>query len=223
MQKRPVIPLVVTLDTPMMAWREFDLANMYHPFSFGEGLGNYLNDPAFCAKLLKPPKEDMRGAISLWSQIFGDTSLTWEDLKFLRDHTKLPILLKGILHSGDAELALNYGVDGLIVSNHGGRQVDGAIAALNALPKVCDVAQGKVPVLFDSGIRRGADVVKALALGASAVLLGRPYDYGLALAVEQGVQKVIRNLIADMDLTMALSGRKSVVELDRTLLVEAKN
>jgi isopentenyl diphosphate isomerase/L-lactate dehydrogenase-like FMN-dependent dehydrogenase len=194
----------------MMAWREFDLANMYHPFSFGEGLGNYLNDPAFCAKLLKPPKEDMRGAISLWSQIFGDTSLTWEDLKFLRDHTKLPILLKGILHSGDAELALNYGVDG-------------AIAALNALPKVCDVAQGKVPVLFDSGIRRGADVVKALPLGASAVLLGRPYDYGLALAVEQGVQKVIRNLIADMDLTIALSGRKSVVELDRTLLVEAKN
>jgi isopentenyl diphosphate isomerase/L-lactate dehydrogenase-like FMN-dependent dehydrogenase len=84
-------------------------------------------------------------------------------------------------------------------------------------------AQGKVPVLFDSGIRRGADVVKALALGASAVLLGRPYDYGLALAVEQGVQKVIRNLIADMDLTIALSGRKSVVELDRTLLVEAKN
>jgi L-lactate dehydrogenase (cytochrome) len=142
-QKRPVIPLVVTLDTPMMAWREFDLANMYHPFSFGEGLGNYLNDPAFCAKLLKPPKEDMRGAISLWSQIFGDTSLTWEDLKFLRDHTKLPILLKGILHSGDAELALNYGVDGLIVSNHGGRQVDGAIAALNALPKVCDVCPGK--------------------------------------------------------------------------------
>ncbi len=106
---------------------------------------------------------------------FGDTSLTWEDLKFLRDHTKLPILLKGILHPGDAEVALNYGVDGLIVSNHGGRQVDGAIAALDALPKVCDVAQGKVSVLFDSGIRRGADIVKALALGASTVLLGRSY------------------------------------------------
>ncbi|MBO9129388.1 lactate 2-monooxygenase [Bacillus sp. 165] len=213
--------IVVTLDTPMMAWREHDLENAYLPFLSGIGVGNFLKDPVFCSKLEKAPHEDMKAAISLWSQVYGDASLTWNDLAFLREHTTLPILLKGILHPDDAKLALQHGVDGIIVSNHGGRQVDGSIGALDALPKICDVVQGRIPVLFDSGIRRGADVVKALALGASAVLLGRPYGYGLALAGEEGVREVIRNLIADVDLTMALSGKKSIAELDRSLLVEA--
>jgi isopentenyl diphosphate isomerase/L-lactate dehydrogenase-like FMN-dependent dehydrogenase len=130
----------------------------------------------------------------------------------------LPVLLKGILHPDDASLALKHGIDGIIVSNHGGRQVDGAIPAIDALPGIVDVVAGEIPVLMDSGIRRGSDVVKALALGAKAVLLGRPYIYGLALAGEEGVKQVIRNLLADFDLTMALSGKRSVGELNRDLL-----
>ncbi len=213
--------IVVTLDTQLMSWREHDIENAYLPFLAGEGMGNLLKDPAFCARLQKPPHEDMEAAIFHWAQVFGNTGLTWKDLEFLRSHTTLPILLKGILHPDDAKLALQYGVDGIIVSNHGGRQVDGSIGALDALPKICEVIQGRIPVLFDSGIRRGSDVVKALALGASAVLLGRPYVYGLALSGEQGVQQVIQNLIADIDLTMALCGKKSIAELDHSLLVEA--
>jgi isopentenyl diphosphate isomerase/L-lactate dehydrogenase-like FMN-dependent dehydrogenase len=213
--------IVVTLDTNLIAWRENDIENAYLPFLEGEGIGNWINDPVFCAKLQKPPHVDMEAAIYQWAQVASNPGITWKDLEFLRSQTNLPILLKGILHSDDSKLALQYGVDGIIVSNHGGRQVDGAIGALDALPKICEIVQGRIPVLFDSGIRRGADVVKALALGASAVLLGRPYVYGLALAGEQGVRQVIRNLIADIDITMALSGIKSIAELDRSILVAA--
>jgi lactate 2-monooxygenase len=214
--------VVVTLDTTMLSWREQDLRNAYLPFLVGEGIANYTSDPAFRSRLPKPPEEDKMAAVIQFLQIFSNNSLTWKDLAFLREHTSLPILLKGILHPDDAALALEHGVDGIIVSNHGGRQVDGAVAALDALPEICDVVRGRVPVLMDSGIRRGADVVKALALGATAVLVGRPYMYGLAVAGEAGVKRVIRNLIADFDLTMALSGIKSVAELDRSVLEEAR-
>lgn len=210
--------IVVTLDTPMMAWRERDLKNVYLPFLIGEGVGNYLTDPAFCSKLEKSPKEDPTAAIMYWTQVFGNASLTWEDISFLKEHTKLPIILKGIVHPDDAKLALEYDVDGIIVSNHGGRQVDGAIGALNALPGVCEVIQKKIPVLMDSGIRRGSDVLKAMALGAKAVLVGRPCMYGLAVAGEQGVKKVLQNMIADMDITMGLAGEKSVRGLDGKLV-----
>jgi lactate 2-monooxygenase len=213
--------LVVTLDTPMMAWRERDLEHTYLPFLLGEGIGNYLTDPAFRAKLSKPPEEDPAGAIALWTTLFGNPGLTWSDLTWLRQQTRLPILLKGILHPDDALLALHHGVDGLIVSNHGGRQVDGAIAALDALVDIVRVVQGRIPVLMDSGIRRGADIVKALALGATAVLIGRPYAYGLAVAGEAGVRRVLRNLLAEFDLTMALSGRRSIAELDPSVLAPA--
>ncbi|MEM1327810.1 MAG: lactate 2-monooxygenase [Bacteroidota bacterium] len=152
-------------------------------------------------------------AVRQFTQIFSRPSLTWKELPFLRQQTDLPILLKGILHPEDAQKALNYGVDGIIVSNHGGRQVDGAISALDALPAIVDQVRGKVPVLMDSGIRSGADVFKALALGATAVCLGRPYVYGLALNGQQGVTDVIRNLLADFELTMALTGCKSVDEV----------
>ncbi|HET7580096.1 MAG TPA: lactate 2-monooxygenase [Bacillales bacterium] len=211
--------IVVTLDTPMMAWREHDLKNVYLPFLIGEGVGNYFTDPAFCAGLSKSPQEDPASAILHWTQIFGNTGLTWEDIAFLRKHTKLPILLKGILHPDDAKLALEHGVDGIIVSNHGGRQVDGAIGALDALPLVNNIIQDQIPVLMDSGIRRGSDVIKALALGARAVLVGRPCMYGLAVAGEEGVRTVLQNMIADTDITMALAGNRSVRELNRSVLV----
>jgi lactate 2-monooxygenase len=210
--------LVVTLDTPILGWREKDLDLSYLPFINGIGIANYLCDPAFCSNLKNSPQEDMKSAIQFFFSIFSNSSLTWEDIAFLREHTKLPILLKGILHPHDAELALQADVDGIIVSNHGGRQVDGAIGAMDALLGVCEVVQGRVPVLMDSGIRRGSDVVKAISLGATAVLIGRPYAYGLAVGGEEGVSHVLRNLIADTDLTLALSGRSSIRELDSSLL-----
>ncbi|HEU4697643.1 MAG TPA: alpha-hydroxy-acid oxidizing protein [Gemmatimonadales bacterium] len=160
-----------------------------------------------------------RAAVQRFVATYSRPSLTWCDLAFLRQRTRLPLLLKGVLHPDDARTALDHGADGLVVSNHGGRQVDGAVGALDALPAVVDAVGGRVPVLFDSGIRGGADAFKALALGARAVCLGRPYVYGLALAGEAGVREVIRNLVAELDLTLGLAGQPSVAALDRTALV----
>ena len=157
-------------------------------------------------------------AVRKFIATYSRPSLTWENLAFLRERTKLPIMLKGILHPEDAKKAVEHGMDGVIVSNHGGRQVDGAIATLDALPDVVEAVDGNIPVLFDSGVRGGADVLKALALGARAVCLGRPYVYGLALGGEEGVRNVIRNLIADFDLTMGLAGCRSVSEIQGTNL-----
>jgi lactate 2-monooxygenase len=210
--------LVVTLDTCMLAWRERDLQHAYLPFLLGQGLANYFSDPVFRGLLPQPPEQNPATAIQLWGSLFSNTALTWSDIPFLRKHTRLPIILKGILHEEDAARAMDAGVDGIIVSNHGGRQVDGAIAALDALPSVVREVNGRIPVLFDSGIRRGADVFKALALGAKAVLLGRLYMYGLAVAGEPGVREVLLNLVADLDLTLALSGYASCAELDRSAL-----
>lgn len=206
--------LVVTLDTAMLGWRERDLRHPYLPFLLGHGLANYFTDPVFCSRLGQPPQADPASAIRLWAGLFSNTALTWRDLDWLRQQTKLPIVLKGILHPADARLAVEHGADAMIVSNHGGRQVDGAIAALDALPAVVEAVAGKVPVLFDSGIRYGADAIKALALGARAVLLGRLYIWGLAVAGEQGVRDVVQNFLADLDLTMGLAGLRSVRELD---------
>lgn len=153
--------------------------------------------------------------------IYSNPATTWDDLSFLRQCTKLPILLKGIVHPDDARKALDAGVDGIIISNHGGRQTDGSIATLDAMPKIASVVQNKIPVLLDSGIRGGADVVKALALGANAVCVGRPYVYGLALAGEQGVYEVMRNIMSEFELTMALAGCKNVSEINPEMLVRA--
>ncbi|HEX9414384.1 MAG TPA: alpha-hydroxy-acid oxidizing protein [Ktedonobacterales bacterium] len=180
----------------------------------GQGLANYFSDPAFCAALADSPEANPFEAIRYFISIFSNPTLTWDDLSFLRAHTRLPILLKGILHVDDARKALAAGVDGIIVSNHGGRQVDGAEAALEALPRVVNAVQGSLPVLFDSGIRHASDVLKALALGARAVLLGRPYMWGLALNGEAGVREVLLNLLAEFDLTLALSGYASCGEVD---------
>ena len=162
-----------------------------------------------------------RAAVERFVQIYSRPSLTWADLPFLRERTRVPILLKGILHPDDARRAVDKGIDGVVVSNHGGRQVDGATATLDALPAIVDAVDDRIPVLLDSGIRSGADMFKALALGARAVLLGRPYVYGLALAGEAGVREVVTNFIADFDLTMGLAGCRSVAEIGSETLVPA--
>jgi isopentenyl diphosphate isomerase/L-lactate dehydrogenase-like FMN-dependent dehydrogenase len=207
--------LVVTLDTYLLSWRERDIQNAYLPFLKGEGLANYFSDPVFQAVIGGKPKRHLIKAVETFAQSYSNPALTWANLPFLRQHTRLPILLKGILHPDDARKAVEHGMDGIIVSNHGGRQVDGAIAALDALPSVVDAVAGRIPILFDSGIRRGADIFKALALGARAILLGRPYCYGLAVNGEDGVRDVLRNLIADFDLTLGLAGCASAKEVRR--------
>lgn len=210
--------LVVTLDTHSLGWRERDLHHGHLPFILGRGLANYFSDPVFRGLLAQPPEQNPAAAIQLWGSLFSNPALTWKDIGFLRQHTRVPIILKGILHADDAARALDAGVDALIVSNHGGRQVDGSVGALDALPGVVREVNGRVPVLFDSGIRRGADVFKALALGARVVLLGRLYMWGLAVAGEEGVRDVLLNLVADLDLTMALSGYTCCRELDASAL-----
>jgi lactate 2-monooxygenase len=210
--------IVVTLDSTLLGWREQDLRNAYLPFLSGQGMGNYFTDPVFRSRLKQSPEEDLDAAVQLALDEGNNTCLTWEHIRFLRQNTKLPLLLKGITHPEDAASALEHGVDGLIVSNHGGRQLDGAVATLDALPEVCDTVRGRVPVLLDSGIRRGADVVKAIALGASAVLFGRPYAYALAVAGETGVKEVIDHLVAEVELQMAISGRSAIRQVDRSVL-----
>jgi lactate 2-monooxygenase len=212
--------VVVTLDTTLLSWRERDLENAYLPFVHGEGLANYVSDPVFREAIGGDPRLHPIRAREYFGEIFSDPSRTWDDLSRLRQNTRLPILVKGILHPDDARRAVDVGVAGVIVSNHGGRQLDGAIAALDALPHVVDAVGDRTTVLFDSGIRRGADVIKAMALGAKCVLLGRPYCFGLAVHGESGVRDVVANLIAEVDLTLGLSGCSSVAELGRANLVE---
>lgn len=214
--------LVVTLDTAMLGWRERDLQHPYLPFLLGHGLANYFTDPVFCSRLERRPFDDPASAIRLWASLFSNTALEWNDLAWLRGQTRLPIVLKGILHPDDARLAADHGVDGVIVSNHGGRQVDGAIAALDALPAIGAAIGQKMPILFDSGIRYGCDAMKALALGARAVLLGRLYVWGLAVAGEEGVRDVVQNFLADLDLTIGLSGFRSIKELDPSILAKVE-
>ena len=151
-------------------------------------------------------------AVRTFINIYSRPSVTWQDIPFLRQHTSLPILLKGILHPDDAKMAIDAGIDGIIVSNHGGRQVDGAISSIEALPKVVKVVDGHIPVLLDSGIRGGADAFKAIALGAKAVLIGRPYVYALAIGGQTGVEEVLKNYISDFELTMGLAGCKEIGE-----------
>ena len=151
-----------------------------------------------------------RAAVETFLGIYSRPSITWDDLAWLRSRTRLPILLKGVLHPDDARQALDAGVDGVVVSTHGGRQVDRSIPALDALPEVLGAVAGRVPVLLDSGIRSGADVFTAVALGASAVLLGRPFAWGLALGGTDGVRQVISDVVGEFDLTLGLTGHTAV-------------
>jgi lactate 2-monooxygenase len=209
--------IVVTLDTLNLGWRPRDLSQAYLPFIKGEGCGQYFSDPVFLSRLEKTPEEDLLTAAATMLATFPNLGLVWDDLDWLLAQTTLPILVKGVLTAEDAEIALQHGVDGIVVSNHGGRQVDGAVAALDALVEIRDALPEAV-VLMDGGIRCGADVLKAMALGADAVLLGRPYAYALAVGGQRGVEELIQNLMAEIDLTLALAGGTSVRELDRSCL-----
>src|SRR5215469_8570361 len=211
--------LMVTLDTRLLGWRPHDLDAAYLPFLQGVGVQNYFSDPVFQAGLAESVADDPGAAVLHWVQMFGDPSLTWDDLPFLREHWEGPVVLKGIQSVADALRAADAGADGIVVSNHGGRQVDGALGSLEALPAIAAAVGSQTTVLFDSGIRGGADVIKALALGARAVLVGRPYAYGLGLAGEDGVRHVLRALRADFEITMRLAGFSSLADLGSDVLV----
>ena len=203
--------IVVTLDTWVTGWRPRDLSTSNFPQLRGHCLSNYTSDPVFRASLQRPPEEDLQGAVLRWAQVFGNP-LTWDDLGWLRSLTKLPLLVKGVCHPDDARRAKDGGVDGIYCSNHGGRQDNGGLPALDCLPGVVEADDG-LPVLFDSGIRSGADVIKALALGATAVGVGRPYAFGLALGGVDGIVHVLRMMLAEADLIMAVDGYPALKDL----------
>ncbi|WP_077620301.1 alpha-hydroxy-acid oxidizing protein [Bacillus sinesaloumensis] len=210
--------IVLTVDTVMLGWREEDMKNRFSPLKLGFGKANYEQDSVFLASLENTDQDSIIQGIL--DNIFHPT-LNWDDVAELKERTSLPIILKGILHPEDARLAILSGVDGLIVSNHGGRQLDGVVAAIDALPQVVEEVNGEIPVLFDSGIRRGSDIVKALRLGADAVLIGRPFVYGLAVAGQTGVEKVINNFIQDTKVSIALAGASSIQDLSTIKLVKS--
>ncbi|CAL5869014.1 uncharacterized protein PFLUO_LOCUS3242 [Penicillium psychrofluorescens] len=213
--------LVVTLDTWSLAWRPADLDNAYIPFIKGVGNQVGFSDPVFRAKFEKESgttvEDDIVGASRAWlADVFSGRAHTWDDLAFLREQWEGPIVLKGIQHVDDAKKALECGCDGIVVSNHGGRQVDGAIGSLEALPEIVDAVGDKMTVLFDSGIRTGVDVIKALCLGAQAVLVARPVIYGLSIDGRNGAKQVLKGLLADLWQSMSLSGIQNVAECDRS-------
>ena len=203
--------IVITLDTWTNGWRPRDLNTGNYPQLRGYVLANFFTDEVFLGRLDKPPHEDLKAATGEWIKVRGN-SLHWDDLPWLRGLTDLPILLKGICHPDDARRALDYGIDGIYCSNHGGRQANGGLAAIDLLPDVVRAAEGK-PVIFDSGVRSGSDVAKALALGATAVAVGRPYAYALAVGGADGVVHQLRSILAELDLLMAIDGFPTIADL----------
>jgi lactate 2-monooxygenase len=210
--------IFITLDTVALGWRPRDLDLGFLPFLRGQGIAQYTSDPAFRSLLPQTPEDNPQAAAFQFTQVFSDPGLDWKRIAKIRSWTKLPIVLKGIVRADDAAKAVSEGYDGVMVSNHGGRQVDGGMGAIDALPGVVAAAKGKAPVFFDSGVRCGADIFKALALGATAVGIGRPWVYGLALEGDAGVQAVMEYLLAELDLTMALNGCKAQSDITKELL-----
>lgn len=209
--------IVLTVDTVMLGWREEDVRNQFSPLKLGYARGNYMNDPVFTATL---PDDSFESYVQGVLQNVFHPTLNWEHVRELKKRTNLPILLKGILHPEDAKLAIDNGIDGIIVSNHGGRQLDGVIGSLDALPAIAKVVNGQIPIILDSGVYRGMDALKALALGADAVAIGRPFVYGLALEGQQGVEKVMTNLYDELKVSIALAGATSVKGLRNITLAK---
>jgi lactate 2-monooxygenase len=214
--------LVITLDTTLLGWRPLDLDRGYTPFLENKGLANYTSDPVFRSEMPLPGEVAPVPVGVAFSQKFQNPGLSWDQLPLIRRNWDGPILLKGIQRPRDARLAVKHKIDGIVVSNHGGRQVDGAIASLDALPPIVKAVGDKMPVLFDSGIRTGRDAFKALALGADAVLIGRPYIYGLALAGQRGSQIVMRRLVNELEEVVRKAGHRSHRTLSRSSLTRAR-
>ncbi|GAA5881224.1 hypothetical protein JCM3774_000658 [Rhodotorula dairenensis] len=213
--------LVVTLDTYILGWRPEDQDHAYNPFLKPDTVGVQIGftDPVFRQivkdELEHEVEDDLGAAAALWSKtIFPGYSHEWEDLKFLKEHWDGPIILKGIQTVADAQKAVEFGMDGIVVSNHGGRQVDGCVASLDMLRDISEAVGDKLDILFDSGIRCGTDIAKALALGAKAVLVGRPFVYGLAFGGQAGVEHVLKSLLGELDLSLQLGGYASVSKKD---------
>lgn len=204
--------IVVTLDTLTLGWRPRDLSIASFPQLQGLCLANYFSDPVFRSRLERPPEEDIEAATGLWALSFGNPGLTWDDMDWIRSLTDLPLLIKGVCDPEDARKAIDHGIDGIYCSNHGGRQADGGLPAIDCLEDVVQAAAG-APVIFDSGVRTGADVIKALAMGASAVGIGRPYAYALAAGGQAGIEHQLRCLLAETDLIMAVDGYGSLADL----------
>lgn len=241
--------IVLTLDTVMLGWRNLDLESGFLPFLEGKGIANYTSDPYFLScleneslinertgrpsllhiiKLLKSfpggiidnfrTKNPVK-AVQVFTRIYSRPELNWDDIKWLRAQTNLPIFLKGILHADDALKAVDYGCNGVIVSNHGGRQVNNNVSSLDCLADIRKSVQQNFPVLLDSGIRSGTDIFIALALGANAVCIGRPYVYALHLAGHKGVQELVANFISELKILMSLTGCASIYEISKAGLL----
>ncbi|KAK3197243.1 hypothetical protein GRF29_1536g1126303 [Pseudopithomyces chartarum] len=224
--------LFVTLDTYLLGWRPSDMDNGYNPFLRADQIGVALgfSDPVFRKQFKEQHgaevEEKTGEAAASWMRtIFNGFSHSWKDVKFLQEHWDGPIVLKGIQSIADAKKAVEIGVQGIVVSNHGGRQQDGGNSSLGMLPHLVDTVDGRLQVFFDSGIRCSADIAKALALGADCVLVGRPYVYGLALSGENGVGHVLRSLVRDLELTLHIAGISSVnkIDLNRKALVREQD
>ncbi|KAJ9652544.1 hypothetical protein H2198_008219 [Neophaeococcomyces mojaviensis] len=224
--------LFVTLDTYLLGWRPSDMDNGYNPFLRADQVGVSIGftDPVFQShfkeKHGQDVEENLSAAAAEWTRlVFPSMSHGWEDVNFLQQHWDGPIVLKGIQTIHDAKKAAEVGVQGIVVSNHGGRQQDGGNSSLGMLPHIVDAVGDKLAIFFDSGIQGGADIVKALALGADCVLIGRPYMYGLALGGEEGVVHVLNALIGEMEMTLHLAGLPSVDKsvLNRSVLVREED
>ncbi|PYZ96731.1 alpha-hydroxy-acid oxidizing enzyme [Alteribacter lacisalsi] len=211
--------VVVTVDTPLLGYREQDLKNRYFPLAEGAGMANFKTDPVFRERFGLADSSSQTDWQEAIGEVLLNTTLTWERIKWLKEQTRLPVVVKGILHPEDGRFAVEHGLDGIVVSNHGGRQLDGAISSIEALPAVADAVNGRIPVFFDGGVRRGSDIIKALALGADVVSIGRLYAYALTHG-EAGVRQVLENLLTDLDVSLALTGCTSVSALNESLLKE---
>ncbi|MDZ4858696.1 MAG: alpha-hydroxy-acid oxidizing protein [Candidatus Hydrogenedentes bacterium] len=214
--------IVITVDTRQIGWRWHDLSEAYLPFLLGQGIRNYITDPVFRGLLDETPEENPRGAVAKWTEIYEDSSQSWDHFARMKEMTRLPVLIKGILHADDARRAAELGFDGVVISNHGGRQIDGCIAPLDALPAIVDGVGDQLAILLDSGIRCGSDIVKALALGAHSVLIGRPYVWGLAVDGENGVREVLSRLLAEFDVTCALCGFSKISDITRDAIASSR-